>query len=85
MQVLLPWFPGYFTLLDLPLNQSASQQKTDGNSHREEHNQGALYKDQGGQQRMGQYARKTKGDVTAPGAERWDQLANRLHEESCEL
>lgn len=34
---------------------------------------------------MEQYARKTKEDVTAPRAERWDQLANQLHEESCEL
>ena len=50
-------------------------------SHRKEHNQGALYKDQGSQQRMEQYARKTKGGVTALKAERWDQLANQLHEE----
>ena len=30
---------------------------------------------------MEQYARKAKGSVTAPKAERWDQLANQLHEE----
>lgn len=30
---------------------------------------------------MEQYARKAKGSVTAPKAERWDQLANQLHGE----
>ena len=30
---------------------------------------------------MEQYARKAKGSVTAPKAERWDQLDNQLHEE----